>query len=572
MLEKPHFLHELLSKYEESKSEIYVAARALLRRLQTVLIKGIIYGIFLAFIVCTSVTIYSLFYYYYIPIATHVTPLHFNFPAVYSSPAHSVSVASTLAGSSNHDQHHLRGPFSAPDQVLSHASAEELARGYLPTPSVHRPRANVRLTEADSLLRSGVHYDISLTFDLPESPANRDLGVFMIEMTLYGRRGAKIDTRGRGSTSGEPLRQDGGSVEFTQPDVDNDDMAVIRKLVIPARQTSRRPAMLRYRSQLLQTLETLILSPFLLVLSPAGLWEEKQQLRVFMFNEMLDNEEDHITHAKVELSKPLLELYGAHVHVDAHFKGLRYFMYWWPMVTGFVISTGIGCNIAIIMLAIWVKIREAYGASSSSRYEDDIDAMDEYGYDYNEQVIEDLSGGNSAARQRMATLQGRRQVSNTYGGRAKVMKGRNIAEQGSSREGGIMDHENDNDNDSISTISVASTGASGSTVSSSLGNSSSTSEQRRRDSTSTSDGNGSRGTSADSRRSGSEKGDGSRAMLSSSEHDEDAGDGEVLYGDDEIYRGVVDDPRLANLDSSDLDNSNGSRRTLNDSMRRRNVH
>jgi seipin len=78
--------------------------------------------------------------------------------------------------------------------------------------------------------------------DLPESEANKQLGMFMVQLKLTGKEGKLIAY-------------------------------------------SRRTAMLRYKSYTLHLLSTMVFSPFLL----AGPMEEKQTLKIEMFTDYLEN-------------------------------------------------------------------------------------------------------------------------------------------------------------------------------------------------------------------------------------------------------------------------------------------
>ena len=104
------------------------------------------------------------------------------------------------------------------------------------------PSANVTLTHQRQLLKAGQPYNIILDLDLPESEANKQLGMFMVHLKLTGKEG---------------------------------------KLIAH----SRRTAMLRYKSYTLHLLSTMVFSPFLL----AGPMEEKQTLKIEMFTDYLEN-------------------------------------------------------------------------------------------------------------------------------------------------------------------------------------------------------------------------------------------------------------------------------------------
>ena len=103
------------------------------------------------------------------------------------------------------------------------------------------PTANVSLTHHHNLLRGGQPYNIILDLEIPESETNRNVGMFMVHLKLSGKDGRLITS-------------------------------------------SRRSAMLRYKSQVLHFLSTMFFSPLLLT----GPMEEKQTLKVEMFSEYLE--------------------------------------------------------------------------------------------------------------------------------------------------------------------------------------------------------------------------------------------------------------------------------------------
>lgn len=90
----------------------------------------------------------------------------------------------------------------------------------------------------------GQSYKIYLAFEMPESEANKNLGMFMVCLELNDKDGALVAN-------------------------------------------SCRPVMLHYRSWLFHTIKTIVYSPFLLL----GTAEEKQNVIVEMFS---DYEEDQV--------------------------------------------------------------------------------------------------------------------------------------------------------------------------------------------------------------------------------------------------------------------------------------
>ncbi len=109
------------------------------------------------------------------------------------------------------------------------------------------PSANVTLTKREHFLMVGQPYKIVLEIEMPESPSNQNLGMFMVCTKLKNRE---------------------------------------QELVAK----SCRSAMLQYKSSLLHAITTFILSPFLL----SGSSEEKQRILIELFSNF---QEDRVSRA-----------------------------------------------------------------------------------------------------------------------------------------------------------------------------------------------------------------------------------------------------------------------------------
>lgn len=171
------------------------------------------------------------------------------------------------------------------------------------------PSANVTLTQQHHLLQSGQPYNIILDLEMPESDSNKQLGMFMIQLKLIGRNGQSISH-------------------------------------------SRRSAMLRYKSGALHFLSTIFFSPFLLT----GPMEEKQTLKVEMFSEYLENPHNPVTNICIEIESRWLELYSAQLRIQAQFTGLRYLMFYWPILSA---TLGIAIHVVIISAIVgyvWYRL------------------------------------------------------------------------------------------------------------------------------------------------------------------------------------------------------------------------
>ncbi|CAG8539405.1 2759_t:CDS:2 [Paraglomus occultum] len=133
-------------------------------------------------------------------------------------------------------------------------------------------------------------YDVSVLLHVPFSQKNKDLGNFMIHVELKSR-------------------------------LANDETVRV----------ADKPCILTYQSPLLQVFSTVWrLFPLLM-----GYSKEDQTLVVKMIDNVIEDSKRPISHALVGISNPLLETYKVLIRFDAHFSGLRYFMYYHPVSTAF---------------------------------------------------------------------------------------------------------------------------------------------------------------------------------------------------------------------------------------------
>ena len=198
--------------------------------------------------------------------------------------------------------------------------------------SSHEPFADVMLAPNNSwLLRAGQPYDVSVALEVPESEVNKDLGVVMVELRLY--------------TAGSNAR----------------------------RWTSRRHTMVRYKSLLHQVLQTLFWSPLLVT----DFRDESQMLYVFMFEDFVDNSAHPVTRATITMDKPL-QLYSAHLRFDAHFTGLRHYMYWYPISTAAVIICFIFLGEAMVAMMLGALVLYCvYASKVDEGTNSDLDSLGE---------------------------------------------------------------------------------------------------------------------------------------------------------------------------------------------------
>ncbi|XP_062949300.1 seipin isoform X2 [Cynocephalus volans] len=212
-----------------------------------------------------SVFLYGSFYYSYMPTVSHLSPVHFYYRTDCDSSATSLCSF---------------------------------------------PVANVTLGKGgrDRVLMYGQPYRVTLELELPESPVNQDLGMFLVTISCYTRGGRIIST-------------------------------------------SSRSVMLHYRSDLLQMLDTLVFSSLLLF----GFAEQKQLLEVELYADYRENSYVPTTGAIIEIHSKRIQMYGAYLRIHAHFTGLRYLLYNFPMTCAFI---GVASNftfLSVIMLFSYMQ-------------------------------------------------------------------------------------------------------------------------------------------------------------------------------------------------------------------------
>ncbi|XP_057284189.1 seipin [Pezoporus wallicus] len=256
------------------------AAGALLRGARRAALRAGVAACAALLLLWASLFLYGTFYYSYVPAVAFVRPVHYAFRTDCGSP----------------------GP-----ELCSF------------------PTANVSLLggNREKVLLYGQLYRISLELELPESPVNRALGMFMVTITCYG-------------AGGRPLA------------------------------SAARPAMLHYRSRLLRTLDTVAFAALFL----SGFAEQKQTVEVELYSHYREDSYEPTLGAVLEIQSKRIQLYRAQLRVHAHFTGLRYLLYHFPVTSALL---GVAGNFALLSLLLlagylqwaWRRARPAPAASRS---------------------------------------------------------------------------------------------------------------------------------------------------------------------------------------------------------------
>ncbi|KAK9963640.1 hypothetical protein ABG768_006808 [Culter alburnus] len=176
-------------------------------------------------------------------------------------------------------------------------------------PSPHHSMCSFPVANV-SLLKNGKHqvmtygqpYRITLELEMPESLANQELGMFLVKIAPYSKAGQIVDE-------------------------------------------SARSAMLHYRSSLLQALGTVVFSPMLLT----GASEQKQSVSVELYSEFKDDSYKPTVGAVIEIHSQRIQIYRAHLFIFAHFTGIRYLLYHFPLISALI---GVMSNFTFLSLII----------------------------------------------------------------------------------------------------------------------------------------------------------------------------------------------------------------------------
>lgn len=235
-----------------------VAAVTLLKARRTLFQAAALFCV-LVLLLWVSIFLYGSFYYSYMPTVSFSTPVHFY----YSSDCDSSEPA-----------------------LCSH------------------PKANISFmkNERDHVMANSQPYRVSLELEMPESPVNEQLGMFMVKMSCYTKGGKIVSSVGRST-------------------------------------------MLHYRSSLLQTISTLLFSPFLLT----GMSEQKQLIEVELFSGYKSNAYQPTIGAFIEIHSKRVQIYSSQLRIHAYFTGVRYVLYNFPLTSAVI---GVASNFAFLSVIV----------------------------------------------------------------------------------------------------------------------------------------------------------------------------------------------------------------------------
>ncbi|KAK3535772.1 hypothetical protein QTP70_021085, partial [Hemibagrus guttatus] len=247
-----------------------------------------------------AIFLYITFYYTFMPSASFVTPLHFHYRDLAPSGQSELSI-----------QQHCGISTVCPCIIIMSV----LLSSSMHSDSVCSfPVANFSLlmNNRKQVMIPGQPYHITLDLEMPESPTNTELGMFLVKISCYSHEGQTVDA----------------SVRMT---------------------------MLHYRSSLLQTLETLMLLPLMLT----GVIEQKQHVLVELYSSYVDSSYKPTIGAVIEIHSQQVQIYKAELYIYAHFSGIRfvcalgyrYVLYHFPFTSAIV---GVMSNFMFLSVIILI--------------------------------------------------------------------------------------------------------------------------------------------------------------------------------------------------------------------------
>ncbi|XP_061756177.1 seipin-like isoform X1 [Nerophis ophidion] len=187
------------------------------------------------------------------------------------------------------------------------------------------PLANVSLMRNNKpVLTFGQAYRILLQLEMPDSHTNHDIGMFMIRTTSFSRAGGRV------ASSARSARQ-----------------------LLPT--SSSRFSMLRYQSDLLRTISTLLFLPAFL----SGVAEQKQVLEVELFAEYTEDPYSPSVKVVIEILSNKVQIYSSQLYIHAYFTGIRYLLFNYPVLSALV---GVSSNFVFLgVLLVFSYVRLLLG-------------------------------------------------------------------------------------------------------------------------------------------------------------------------------------------------------------------
>eukprot|EP01111_Echinosteliopsis_oligospora_P004000 TRINITY_DN162_c0_g1_i4.p1 TRINITY_DN162_c0_g1~~TRINITY_DN162_c0_g1_i4.p1 ORF type:complete len:432 (-),score=90.57 TRINITY_DN162_c0_g1_i4:68-1297(-) len=188
------------------------------------------------------------------------------------------------------------------------------------------PKADIELNYGSIVANQP--YSVSVDMELPESPVNVDVGMFMINLRVYG------------------------DYEESKPILD-----------------VSRPCMLRYKTWVMKMIHTI----FYAFPSLMGWYEEKQILEVVLTDYFISPKSLSAAKVVVTVNNENLQIYSSEVNFKAKLSWLSYWFQRWP-ITSYLVGVVIlsfftGSLLLLCGAALYFYIKSKYSSSSSKTFE-----------------------------------------------------------------------------------------------------------------------------------------------------------------------------------------------------------
>ena len=192
-----------------------------------------------------------------------------------------------------------------PDYDSAHAARNKEASH----DNIRCSNSESNLSKSSIVFTRGQLYEVIVHLDLPDCVQNRDLGMFQVEVSFHSKDKLEISTSSR-------------------------------KVIMP------------YKSNIQRLASGILKLPSLLF---AASYPETQLVKVPVFDHFMDDPTHAAHYMKVVVQSRFVHIESCSVEVHAVFRGLRYYLYNYPVLCGVCGTLLNMCAILSVLIAAWIK-------------------------------------------------------------------------------------------------------------------------------------------------------------------------------------------------------------------------
>lgn len=179
-----------------------------------------------------------------------------------------------------------------------------------------------------TMLEEDLRYTVTINLELPETPANLEMGMFMISMDVHGN---------------DSLDEGNDSYWSTLKQKHHGKQSVSRSM------SSSTSTSMKYRSPLVRLVRFFMMWPLFIM----DIQQESQIVDTLLFDNLYLDRLNLNWTAKIVIDNPAVQLYSARLDISAKFNGLQHFFYNWPLMS-FLLGT---CSIFIpVLLCVGITV------------------------------------------------------------------------------------------------------------------------------------------------------------------------------------------------------------------------